>query len=176
MEEPRRAVQPVEAGWRSDGRGDEAWPPAARRSPRFTHRPRSRSNRRRPDPRQHVCSMRRAEIAARLPRQTWGIAYRAPRSGWVEGSGPAGDHDEPAPSRVTRGFELGTCASIEPACRAGVPALQAFVPMLPDVLGDSPGCKAWTANAADDRPRKRSLRSGVMTRPWDGRAHAGQPT
>src|SRR5438132_6014673 len=50
------------------------------------------------------------------------------------------------------------------------PALPAFTPMLPDVLGDSPGCKAWTANAADDRPRKRSLRSGVVTR------RAGRPS
>src|SRR2546428_4649091 len=118
--------------------------------------------------------MRRAEIAARLPRRTWGIAYRAPRSGWAEGPGRAGDHDEPAPSRVTRGsFDLGTCASIEPAWqsrRGGYvtydePALQAFTPMLPDVLGDSPGCKAWTANAADDRPRKRSLR-WPSDHPW----------
>jgi len=38
------------------------------------------------------------------------------------------------------------------------PALQAFAPTLPDVLGDSPTCNPWTANAAADaRPRKRSL-------------------
>src|SRR5437762_3138869 len=45
------------------------------------------------------------------------------------------------------------------------PALQAFAPMPPDVLRDSPGCNAWRVNApADERPRKRSLWSGVVTR------------